>query len=102
MLEKLIETIVGAAAATPLLAIFAYLWWSERVDRKTLQEKYDELTERVLKALGDATDVSRSVMRSQDAQNLTTEVIKNLLIARLSRGDVLTLRTREEQDREDL
>lgn len=94
--DDLIRTLVAAAAASPLLAVFVYMWWSERTDRRTLQAKYDELTERVIKGLSDATEVCRAVIQSQNAQNMTTEVIKNLLISRLGAEILMPPRDRED------
>lgn len=67
--------------AGPFVALLSYLWLDERSDRKKIQKAHDELVERILKGLNDATTSSNSVAASSESVKNAIQTIQTILIS---------------------
>jgi hypothetical protein len=67
--------------AGPFVALLGYLWLDERSDRKRIQKSHDELVERVLKGLNDATVSSNATISAGESIKNAIQTIQSILIA---------------------
>ena len=84
MEEMFKQIAAGLVASGPVTGLLSYLWWSERDERRRLQKERDELRDKTLEAIGEATDAVRSVTTATQATRDTIEAMKDILKGVLS------------------
>lgn len=85
-MEKAIDMLLAALATSPLTLTFAYMWWSERDERRAMQAKLEAINARVEKALIDATQALSSIVTGSQSTHSLINSLKDMLLMLGGRG----------------